>query len=192
MSIGRSLRIAAAIAIAISGVVHLDLYFNKQYRFAGDMPNFGRSILLNAIGSAVIATAVAARTEWFVRVAGILLPLSTIAVFAYTHSSNTFLGFSATGFEPSPQAQIAMISQIAAIVLIAVTFVPAIDQTDMPLTAPAVGAVAAVAALVFIGLTLQWKPEGSTSVADGPSSTEAAAAETTPTSAADGAATTTA
>ena len=83
MTLGRILRIIGAIAILIGGIVHLDLYFNSQYRFAGDMPNFGRSILLNVIGSAIIAAAVAARKEWFIRLAGIGMALGTIALFLF-------------------------------------------------------------------------------------------------------------
>ena len=156
---GRILRIAAAIAILISGIVHLDLYFNFQYRFAGDAPNFGRSLILNAVASAVIAAAVAARREWFVRAAGIGFAASTLAVFAFTHSKHTFLGFSASGFEPSPQAQIAVAVEIAAILLLAATFVPSIARQDASLPLPALAAASALAALVVIGMTVRWQPE---------------------------------
>jgi hypothetical protein len=170
MTTGRILRIGAAVAILISGIIHLDLYFNKQYSFAGDMPNFGRSIALNAIASGIIAAALVARKEWFVRAAGIALSVGTIAIFAYTHSSHTFLGFSASGFEPSPQAQLALLVQIAAIAMIAASFIPAIDTRDASLELPALGVAGAVAAIALIGLTLHWKPEATTSVAAPPTS----------------------
>ena len=168
MNIGRILRVLAAIAILVSGIVHLDLYFNFQYRLAGDVPNFGRSLILNAVASGVIAVALVARTEWFVRAAAIGFAASTIAVFASTHSGNTFLGFSAEGFEPSPQAQIALIVQIAAIVLIAATFVPAVATKDAPLPLPALGVAGAVAAVALIGMTVRWQPDSEPAVATAP------------------------
>jgi len=161
LTVGRVLRVAAALGILISGIVHLDLYFNQDYRFAGDTPNFGRSMILNAVASGVIAALLVARKEWIVRLLGIGFALSTIAVFAYTHSNHSFMGFSADGFEPSPQAQIALIAQIAAIVLIAATFIPSIDSQDAPLGMPALGAATVVAAIVLVGLTLKWKPDDS-------------------------------
>jgi plastocyanin len=197
MNIGRILRIAAAIAILISGIVHLDLYFNDDYRFAGDAPTFGRSLLLNAVASAVIAAAVAARKEWFVRAAGIGFAASTTAVFAFTHSGHTFLGFSASGFEPSPPAPIALAVQIATILLLAATFVPAIDRRDVSLPMPALAVAGAVAAVAVIGMTVRWQPEDQPAVATAPPAststvaTTATSAPSTATSAPAGASTTT-
>ena len=165
MNIGRILRIAAAIAILVSGIVHLDLYFNYQYRLAGDVPNFGRSLILNAVASGLIAAALAVRRDWFVRAAGIGFSASTVAVFAFTHSKHTFLGFSASGFEPSPQAQIAVAVEIAAIVLLAASFVPSIARRDASLPFPALAASGAIAALVLIGMTVRWKPADESAVA---------------------------
>ena len=70
------LRIGGAIALLVAGLVHLDSYFGG-YRNAGSVPNFGRSVLLNAIASGVLTVAVAARREWFVRLAGIALAVAT-------------------------------------------------------------------------------------------------------------------
>lgn len=174
MNRGRILRIAAAVAILISGIVHLDLYFNFQYRFAGDLPNFGRSLILNAVASGVIATVLAIRPDWFVRAAGIGFAASTIAVFAYTHSGHTFLGFSARGFEPSPQSQIALAVQIAAIVLLAATFVPSVAKNDSSLPLPALGAAGAIAAVALIGMTVRWQPEDQPAAAPAAPSTSVA------------------
>ena len=196
MNIGRILRIAAAIAILISGIVHLDLYFNRDYRFAGDVPTFGRSLVLNAVASAVLAAAVAIRKEWFVRLAGIGFAASTIAVFAFTHTEHTFLGFSASGFEPSPQAPIALAAEIAAIVLLAATFVPVIDRRDVSLPIPALAVAGVVAAVAVIGMTVRWQPEDEPAVATAPPASTstvptATSAPATATSAPVGASTTT-
>ena len=194
MNRGFILRIGAAVAILISGIVHLDLYFNQDYRFASSDVNFGRSILLNAISSGIIAVALVARKEWFVKAAGIGFALSTIAVFAYTHAENSFLGYAHGGpvFEPSPQAQIALIVQIAAIVLLAVSFIPGVESEDAaPTPLAAIGAAFAIAAVALIGLTLKWKPDDAQAVS--PATTEAttsASGSTATTSAADSVTTT--
>ena len=204
MNRGLILRIGAAVAILISGIVHLDLYFNQDYRFASSDVNFGRSILLNAISSGIIAVALVARKDWFVKAAGIGFALSTIILFAYTHAENSFLGYAHGGpvFEPSPQAQIALIVQIAAIVLLAVSFLPGIESEDSaPVPLPAVGVAFAIAAIALIGLTLKWKPddtktvspattEATTTTAAAASATTAAGAYPSDTTAADSTATT--
>ena len=174
MNRGLILRIGAAVAILISGIVHLDLYFNQDYRFASSDVNFGRSIILNAISSGVIAVALVARRDWFIKAAGIGFALSTIILFVYTHAENSFLGFAHAGpvFEPSPQAQTALIVQIIAIVLLAASFIPGMESEDAkPLPLAAVGGAFAVAAIALIALTLKWKPDDSESVS--PATTEA-------------------
>ena len=170
MNIGRVLRIGGAIALLVAGLVHLDLYFGG-YRSAGSVPSFGRSILLNAIVSGIVAVAVAARREWFVRLAGIIVPVGTLAALAYTHSEHTFLGFQGEGLDPSPQAQLVLISEIAAIVLLAATFIPAIAERDESSGPGFLAAAGAVAAVALIGFGAYWADYyDTTSVAASPTS----------------------
>ena len=115
---GRALRIGGAVALLVAGLVHLDLYFGG-YRDAGSVPSFGRSILFNADRVRSVGAAVAARREWYVRLAGIILPAASLAALAYTHTGHTLFGFQGDGFNPSPQAQIVLVAEIAAIVLLA-------------------------------------------------------------------------
>ena len=70
------------------------------------------------------------RREWFVRAAGIAVPVATLAAFGYTHSGHTLLGFSGSGLDPSPQAAVALIAAISAIVLLAATLIPAAAARD--------------------------------------------------------------
>ena len=149
MNVGRVLRIGGAVALLVAGLVHLDLYFSG-YRSAGSEPSFGRSILFNAIASGVVAAAVAVRREWFVRLAGIALSAGSLAAFAYTHTQHTFLGFEGEGFHPSPQAQIVLVAEIAAIVLLAATFIPSVAARDESFGVPALGVAGAVAAVALI------------------------------------------
>ena len=167
MRLGGILRIGGAIALLIAGLVHLDLYFGG-YRNAGSVPNFGRSILLNAIASGVVAVAVAARREWFVRLAGIALAVATLAAFTFTHTGHTLLGFQGDGLHPAPQAQLVLVAEVAAIVLLAATFLPSLtehDQSGGIVTLAAAGAVV----IAFAGFGIYWANKyETTAVASGP------------------------
>ena len=155
METGRLLRIGAAITLLVAGLVHLDLYFGG-YRDAGSVPSFGRAILLNAIVSAIVAALVAARREWFVRLAGIAVPVGTLAALTYTHSGHTLFGFEGDGLDPSPQAQIVVIAEIATILLLAATFVPAIARRDRSASPSFLASAAVVAAAALIGFGAYW------------------------------------
>jgi plastocyanin len=162
MRIGHVLRIGGALALLVTGLVHLDLYF-LGYRSAGSDPIFGLTILAQAIAAAVVAAAVAARREWFVRAVGIALPAATLAAFAYTHSGRTMLGFSGSGLDPSPQATVALIAEIAAIVLLATTFIPAVAAQDDSLGVRSLAGAGAATAIVMVGFGLYWSNHYDTS-----------------------------
>lgn len=122
MGTSRLLRTAAAAALLIGGLVHLDLYFHG-YRSMPDA-NLGRSFLLNAIASGLLAVLVLVRKEWWIRLAGIAMAVSTLGAFAASRRGNGILGLREQGLQPSPQALIALIAEIAVIVLLGLTFIP--------------------------------------------------------------------
>jgi plastocyanin len=155
MRIGQALRIGAALALLVTALVHLDLYFGG-YRNAGSVPAFGRSILLDAVVAGVAAAVVAVRREWFVRLAGIVVAAATLAAFAFTHTEHSLLGFRGSGLEPSPQAAVALIAELAAIVLLAVTFVPAIAARDQSSGIGLLAGTGAATAIVLVGFGLFW------------------------------------
>ncbi len=157
---GSALRILAAIAIVVGGLVHLQLYFDGYRDFPND--NLGRSFLANAVGSMIVAAALVARRDVLVRLAGIGVSAGTLVAFAISRSDSGIFGFTETGLNPSPQAIITLITEIGAIVLLAATFVPAIGagkNTEIKLAAPLVGLIA-VGAIVG-GVMWAKSPEGS-------------------------------
>jgi plastocyanin len=166
MKIGQALRIGAALALLVAGLVHLDLYFGG-YRSAGSVPAFGRSIMLDAIAFGVVAAAVAARREWFVRVAGIVVPAATVAAFAYTHRGHTLLGFRGSGLEPSPQAVVALVAELAAIVLLAATFIPAVAARDESSGIGMLAGAGVATAIVLVGFGLFWSNHYETTATPG-------------------------
>ena len=163
MRVGHALRIGGALALLAAGLVHLDLYFGG-YRSAGSVPAFGRSILLNAIISGIVAVAVATRREWFVRLAGIAVPVATLAAFTYTHNGHTFLGFQGKGLDPSPQAELVLVAEVAAIVLLGATFVPHVAERDDSSGVRALAAAGVAAAVLFVGFAWYWADKYETTV----------------------------
>ena len=166
MRIGRALRIGGALALLLAALVHLDLYFGG-YRSAGSVPAFGRSILLDAVAAGVVAAVVATRREWFVRLAGIVVPAATLAAFAYTHTDHTLLGFRGSGLEPSPQAAVALVAEVAAVVLLGATFIPAVAARDESSGIGLLAGTAAVTAIVMVGFGLFWSSRDETTTTAG-------------------------
>ena len=121
---GTVARLVAAAAVLVSGLVHLQLYFDG-YRNAGDA-NFGRSFLLNAVASVVLAVALLFRREVLVRLAAAGLLAGTLVAFALSRSDVEVFGFTETGLNPSPQAAIALVAEIVGLLALAATFVPRI------------------------------------------------------------------
>lgn len=158
MNIARPLRIAAAIALLVGGLVHLQLYF-RGYR---SIDKIGPSFLLNAIASGALAAVLVARKEWLVRLAGIGVATGTLVAFIISRQGNGLFDFREQGLKPSPEAIIALLVEIAVIVLLAATFLPSVtDAVDAP--AKVIGFSTAVAAIAFVGLGAYWSGHYDTS-----------------------------
>jgi hypothetical protein len=111
-----ALRIVAAASVLVIGAVHLKLYFDG-YR---DVPNanVGRSILLNAVASLVVAVGLVVWRHWLVLLAGLVLVDATLVAFALSRTDRGIFGFSESGFNPSPEAALAVTAEIAAAALL--------------------------------------------------------------------------
>jgi plastocyanin len=162
MNIGRLLRIVAALALLIGGLVHLQLYF-EGYR---SIDKIGPSFLLNAIASGVVAAALVARSDWFVRLAGIGVALGTIGAFIISRQGDGLFDFREQGLNPSPQAIIALVVEIVAIVALAATFLPSVADETSPAPIALAGVAAGVSAVAMCGLGAYWSNHyGSTATA---------------------------
>jgi hypothetical protein len=104
-------RVAAAVLLVVVGVVHLKLY-DDGYK---DFPNhdLGRSFLLNAVGAALLAVLLVAWHHLVPVVAALALVDGTMLAFTLSRHRGIF-GFTETGWDPSPEAAIALFSEIAA------------------------------------------------------------------------------
>jgi plastocyanin len=168
---GTVARLVAAAAVLVSGLVHLQLYYDG-YRNAGDAPNFGRSFMLNAIASVVLAVALLFRREVLVRLAAAGLLAGTLIAFTLSRADVEVFGFTETGLNPSPQAAIALVAEIVGLVALALTFVPRIGAGRELRHTIAIPAGVVAVALAVAGGAL-W------SESDGVALTEAASGATT-------------
>jgi plastocyanin len=151
MNIARPLRIAAAGALLAGGLVHLQLYFDG-YR---SIDKIGPSFLLNAIASGAVAAAVAVRKDRLVRLAGIGVAAGTLLAFALSRRGDGLFNFREQGLAPSPQAVLALVLEIGAIVALAMSFAPSIVDRSEPRPL-ALGVSVAMAGVALIGLGTYW------------------------------------
>jgi plastocyanin len=156
--VGTLARQVAATAIVVGGLVHLQLYLDG-YR---DLPdaNLGRSFLANVAASVLIGLALLARPHALVRLAGLGVTVGTLAAFAKSRTGAGVFGLRESGLQPAPQAAIALVAEVLALVLLALTFVPTLGggrPLAAKLLAPVAGAV--VAATVVLGVLWARNPE---------------------------------
>lgn len=161
-------RLSAAIALLAGGLVHLQLYFDG-YRHLPD-PNLGRSFIANGVASVLIAGALLVRRDAIVRLAGIGVALGTLGAFALSRRGDGIFGLRETGLNPSPQALIALIAEVAAIAALAYSFLPRVgggNEVDRRLSVPTAGLFAAGA----IVLSMLWAQDsGATATSNAPGS----------------------
>jgi plastocyanin len=147
------MRVVAGAAVIVGGLIHLQLYFDG-YRDIADA-NLGRSFLLNVIASAILGSLLIVTSHPLVRLGAIGLSASTLVAFALARTDQGIFGFSENGLNPSPQAVLALVVEIAALVLLAATFLPAIGG-GVDLARATLVPVVGLVALVTIGAGALW------------------------------------
>jgi len=171
------MRVVAAAALLAGGLVHLDLYFRYGYRDFPDA-NLGRSFLANGIASVVVAAVLLLRRDAIVRLAGIAISAGTlIAFFLSRNTDKGIFGFTEKGFVPSPQAAIAFIAEVVALVILLASFVPALRWRHQAVVNMAVGgALALIVVAVGIAAPVVWANDSSST--SSPNTTYPAATST--------------
>ena len=153
------LRYLAAALLLVGGLVHLKLYFDGYRDFPDE--NLGRSFLLNVVASVVVAIAVAVRRDWWVRIAGIVVAGGTLVAFALSRTDRGIFGLKEEGLDPSPEALIALIAEVGAIVVLAVLLATdrpraGAGEAERPRSALL---IAAGAVIVTVGLGVFWSQQ---------------------------------
>ncbi len=154
-------RLVAAAAVLVGGLVHLQLYFSG-YR---DIPDVGRSFVLKGVVSVVIAGALVVRRDVVVRLAAAALAASTLIALAVSRTELGVFGFQERGLEPSPQTIITIIAEVIVLLAIAITFVPAIGGGD-PLRHRIATPIVIAMAVVSIGAAAAWAGSGESNTLD--------------------------
>ena len=168
---GTAARLAAALAVFLTGLIHLQLYLDG-YR---DIPDsqIGVAFLLNTIAAVIVAAALVLRRDLVLRAAAAALLAGTLLGFLLTHNGVRLLGFEGQGLEPSPQAALALILEILGLVLLAATLLPAIGAGDDLPPAAAMAGASVLIAVAIVGAVL-WNREESVATAPATSTTVAA------------------
>ena len=106
----RALRFVAAALVLAGGIVHLKLW-NDGYK---DIDDVGPAFLGNVIASAAVAVALVVTTHCAAVVAGLAVVNGTLLAFALSRTDRGIFGFTENGFQPSPEAVLALVFEIAA------------------------------------------------------------------------------
>jgi hypothetical protein len=110
-----ALRVGISATLAISGVIHADLYIHG-YRH---IPTVGPAFLLQAsVFCALAVLIVVGAPDWF-SWAGAALSVGTLIAFALSRTVGLF-GFTERGLQPSPQAAISLVTEVLTVVFVAV------------------------------------------------------------------------
>ncbi len=110
------LRTVIAVLLLISGGIHLRLY-HDGYRDVPDI-RLGRSFLLDAIAAGLLAVAVMVWRNRLTLLAAAALSVGSLAAFALSRTDQGIFGFSESGLQPSPEATVALIAEMAALAVI--------------------------------------------------------------------------
>jgi hypothetical protein len=119
----------SALLIAAGGYIHLCLY-RHGYR---TIPKIGVGFLLTVIASGILVPALLVlrgRANRLIRLAGIALATGALVAFAISRTPAGLFNFREVGFQPSPQAALAVLTEGGALLLLLATLV--MERTALP------------------------------------------------------------
>jgi len=109
------LRVAVAVGSVLIGAIHLRLYFDSNRDIPID--NVGRSFVLNAVASGVAAVIVLVWPSRLAFLAPLLVANATLVAFGLSRTDRGIFDFTERGWNPSPDAALSVIVEIATAVL---------------------------------------------------------------------------
>ena len=113
------LRLATAVGCVLIGAIHLRLYFDT-YRHIDDV---GRSFILNAVAAGVAAVIVLLWPSRLAYLAPLLLANATLVAFGLSRTDQGIFDFTERGWNPSPDAVLSVVVEIATALLAVVGLV---------------------------------------------------------------------
>lgn len=104
-------RLAISAGLVTTGVVHTQLY-GRGYRY---IDYVGPSFAIQAAAAFALAALVLVG-PWSLRAAAAVLSAAALAGFVLSRTSGLF-GFTETGWQPAPQAMVAVVAEIVTLVV---------------------------------------------------------------------------
>jgi hypothetical protein len=118
-------RVGISASLAVSGVVHAYLYIDG-YR---DIPTVGQAFLLQGSAFCALAVLILCGGPAWLRLAAAAGAAASLVAFALSRTVGLF-GFTETGWQPTPYAMLAVVAEVATVLLVAATAVQAAYRTD--------------------------------------------------------------
>jgi len=115
----RALRLLGALLMLAGGAVHLKLQLDDY----GPL-DIRRSFGLNAAVSAVVAAYLVLRDDVVGPLAGIAVSIGTLLAFGLSRAGDGILEFREVGLNPSPDALVTVVVEVAAVVVLAIVAAP--------------------------------------------------------------------
>jgi hypothetical protein len=110
-----AMRVGISATLAISGVIHADLYIHS-YRY---IPTVGPAFLLQGSVFCALALLIVVGGPDWMSWAGAALSVGTLIAFALSRTVGLF-GFTERGLQPAPQAAISLATEVLTVVFVAV------------------------------------------------------------------------
>jgi len=108
------MRVLTAVATAVTGYVHADLYLNNGYRVIHVV---GPGFLLLSSGAFAVAALLLIGGSPVLRLGAAAVAAGALGGFVMSRTVGVF-GFTETGLQPAPQALISLISELGALALL--------------------------------------------------------------------------
>ncbi len=120
----RILRLVGALLVLAGGAIHLKLQLVDDY---GPL-DIRRSFALNALASGAVALYLVLRDDIVGPLAGIGVSVGTLIAFTLSRNGEGILDFREVGFNPSPDALLTVLVEVAAVLVLAVAAAPQLKE----------------------------------------------------------------
>ncbi|MCV7402004.1 hypothetical protein H7K24_17830 [Mycobacterium fragae] len=120
-----AVRVAISASLAVSGVIHADLYIDG-YR---NIPTVGAAFLFQASTFCALAVLILVGAPAWLSWIGAVLSVGTLIAFALSRTVGLF-GFTESGWDPAPQAALSAITEGLTVVLVAAAVFLSAKQTN--------------------------------------------------------------
>jgi hypothetical protein len=114
------LQLLGAVLLLVGGGLHVQLSFDDYGN-----SDIDRAFALNALAAALAAAYLALRSDTIGPAIGMAFSVGNLAAFALSRTGDGILDFHAAGLEPSPQAVLTLVVEVAAVLVLAATLLTA-------------------------------------------------------------------